>query len=307
MDRFVGPMLELRDPPGVGVRGGPIVRLSAHEHVAYGGVSGPWSDLSRPPLSAARLGQALSDGPVWREVRVVRTTESTNADVAAAARDGVAEGLVVVAEQQTSGRGRLDRAWQSPPRAGVLLSGLLRPQVDPARWPLLSLVAGVAVVEALVGVGGVEAMLRWPNDVTVGAHKLGGILTERIDDAVVVGIGINVSTRADELAVPTATSLALLGGGTDREILVKEVLRAFARWYTRWLDTDGASVAVLPAYRERCETIGQHVDLHLPGGDGVRGIVSGVDDDGRLLLRDDATGAERGWLVGDVTRVREVS
>jgi BirA family transcriptional regulator, biotin operon repressor / biotin---[acetyl-CoA-carboxylase] ligase len=162
------------------------------------------------------------------------------------------------------------------------------------------------VIEAVIGIGGVEAMLKWPNDVTVEGLKLGGILMERIDDAVVVGVGINVSTRADELAVPTATSLALLGGGTDREILVKEVLRAFARWYTRWLDTAGSSAAVLPAYRERCETIGQHVDLQLPGGDAVRGIVSDVDDDGRLLLRDDATGVECGWLVGDVTRVREV-
>src|SRR4051812_11545711 len=99
-------------------------------------MAGEWSDLSRPPLSAARLRRAVEHGSMWREIRLVAQTASTNADAATAAREGAADGLVVVAEQQTAGRGRLDRTWQSPPRAGLLLSVLLRPQVDPARWPL---------------------------------------------------------------------------------------------------------------------------------------------------------------------------
>jgi BirA family biotin operon repressor/biotin-[acetyl-CoA-carboxylase] ligase len=267
----------------------------------------PWSDLSRPPLSAARLRLAFEGRSMWREIRVVQLTASTNADAVLAAREGAADGLVVIAEQQSAGRGRLDRSWQSPARAGVLLSVLLRPPVDPARWPLLSLVAGLATAEGLVSVGDVDARLKWPNDVMVDGLKLGGILAERVDDAVVVGIGINVSTRRDELPVDSATSLALLGGSTDREILLKEVLRALSRRYEAWRDTDGNGTTVMPAYRERCETIGQHVDLHLPGGDVVRGNAVGIDDDGQLVLRDDATGAERAWLVGDVTKVRKVS
>jgi BirA family biotin operon repressor/biotin-[acetyl-CoA-carboxylase] ligase len=270
-------------------------------------MTGKWSDLSRPPLSAARLRRATEHASMWREIRLVSQTESTNADVAAAARDGAADGLVVIAEQQTAGRGRLERAWESPPRAGLLLSVLLRPQVDPARWPLLSLLAGLAAVEALVSVGDVDARLKWPNDVMVDGMKLGGVLAERVEDAVIVGIGLNVSTRADELPVTSATSLAVLGGCTDREILVKEVLRALHRRYAAWRDTGGDSSTVIPAYRERCETIGQVVDLHLPGGELVRGNAVGVDDDGLLVLRSEATGEERAWLVGDVTKVREVS
>jgi BirA family biotin operon repressor/biotin-[acetyl-CoA-carboxylase] ligase len=172
-------------------------------------------------------------------------------------------------------------------------------------WPLIPLLAGLAVVEALVSVGRVEASLKWPNDVMLDDRKLGGILVERVDDAVVVGIGLNVSLRTDELPVGTATSLAIAGGVTDREILLKEVLRALERRYRLWHDTAGDMASVIPAYRERCETIGRHVELQLPGGDVVRGMATAVDDTGRLVVRDDATGALRTWLVGDVTHVRK--
>jgi len=268
-------------------------------------VTSPWSDLDRPPLSAARLNRALDGGPVWREIRVVASTESTNEAVAAVARDGGGEGFVVIAEQQTAGRGRLDREWSSPARAGILMSALLRPQVDVAAWPLIPLLTGLAVVEAVVAVGGVEASLKWPNDVLVDGLKLAGILVERVDDAVVVGVGLNVSTRPEELPVATATSLAILGGATDREIIAKEVLRALARRYAVWHDTGGAAASVIPAYRERCETIGHHVELQLPAEEVVRGVATAVDDSGRLVVRDEATGAERAWLVGDVTHVRK--
>jgi BirA family transcriptional regulator, biotin operon repressor / biotin---[acetyl-CoA-carboxylase] ligase len=211
---------------------------------------------------------------------------------------------VVIAEQQTAGRGRLGRAWESPARAGVLLSVLLRPRVETATWTLLPLLAGLAAVEAVLAVGQVEAALKWPNDVLVEGRKLGGILTERVDDAVVVGIGLNVSSRADELPVETATSLALAAGNTDREILTKELLRALGRRYTVWQDTAGSMESVIPAYRERCETIGHQVQVQLPGGDVVRGTVTGIDDIGRLVLIDDATGVGSSWLVGDVTHVR---
>jgi BirA family transcriptional regulator, biotin operon repressor / biotin---[acetyl-CoA-carboxylase] ligase len=264
-----------------------------------------WSDLERPPLSASRLNRALGGGPVWREIRVLASTGSTNAEVAAAARDGAVEGLVIVAEQQTAGRGRLDRSWASPARAGVLMSALLRPEVPVAAWPLIPLLAGLAVVEAMVSVGQVEATLKWPNDVLVDDKKLGGILVERVDEAVVVGIGLNVSTRVDELPVDTATSLALIGGKTDREIILKEILRALSRRYLAWLDTGGDMSSVIPAYRERCETIGRHVELGLPGGDVVRGVAIGIDDSGRLVVRDEASGTEHAWLVGDVTHVRK--
>jgi BirA family biotin operon repressor/biotin-[acetyl-CoA-carboxylase] ligase len=262
-----------------------------------------WTDLTRPPLSESRLQRRLGDGRVWQQIRVVTSTESTNADVAAEARAGAAEGLVVIAEQQTGGRGRLARSWESPPRAGVYVSVLLRPTPPAASWPLLTLLTGLAVVEAVVGVGRIEARLKWPNDVLVGGQKLAGILAERVDDAVVVGVGVNVSTRPDELPAG-ATSLAIAGGVTDREIIAAELLRSLRRRYEEWRDTDGAAASVLPAYRQMCETIGSDVTVELPGGQVVMGVASGVDDDGRLVVQETASGPPRSFTVGDVTHVR---
>ncbi|HWC34984.1 MAG TPA: biotin--[acetyl-CoA-carboxylase] ligase [Mycobacteriales bacterium] len=264
-----------------------------------------WSDLSRPPLSAERLQRALG-GDLWRQIDVVSETASTNADLADAARAGEPEGLVLVAEQQTGGRGRLDRQWESPPRAGLTFSVLVRPSLEPAQLSLLPLIAGLAAAEALVAVGGVDARLKWPNDVLVGGRKLGGVLVEVAGGAAVIGIGLNVSMREDELPVATATSLLLCGGSTDREPLLKEVLRALGRRYREWRWT-GDSGSVLPAYRERCETIGCDIELELPGGRMVRGNAVGVDDTGRLVVADTETRAERAWLVGDVTHVRKVA
>jgi BirA family biotin operon repressor/biotin-[acetyl-CoA-carboxylase] ligase len=240
---------------------------------------------------------------LWRRVSVVDTTVSTNGDVAEAARAGEPEGYVVVAEQQTGGRGRLDRQWESPPRAGLTFSALLRPEIEPARLSLLPLLAGLATVEALVSVGRVDARLKWPNDVMVGGLKVGGLLVELAGGAAVVGIGLNVSTRREELPAPTATSLLLCGGVTDREPLLKEVLRALARRYRAWLPS-GDPGSVLPAYRERCETIGRDVELELPGGDMVRGIATDVDDAGRLVIDETESGQQRAFLVGDVVHAR---
>jgi BirA family biotin operon repressor/biotin-[acetyl-CoA-carboxylase] ligase len=266
-------------------------------------MSSPWTDLARPPLSGPRLQRRLGDGRVWRDVRLVASTGSTNADVAAEARAGAAEGLVLLAEEQTGGRGRLSRSWLSPPRAGVYVSVLLRPAPGAATWPLLTLLTGLAVVEAVVGVGRVAARLKWPNDVLVDGRKLAGILAERVDDAVVIGIGINVSTRVDELPA-TGTSLAIAGGSTDREIVAAEILRALRRRYDAWGDTDGSGASVLTSYREMCETIGSDVTVELPGGHLVMGVASGVDDAGRLVVRESTDAPPRSFTAGDVTHVR---
>ena len=265
-----------------------------------------WSDLDRPPLSAARLGAVLRDDPLWSSVEVRPSTASTNADVAAAARDGAPEGLVVIAEEQQAGRGRLGRSWQAPPRSSVLMSVLVRPDLPARSLPLIPLLTGVSVVESTRAVGVVSSALKWPNDVLVGGRKLGGILVERLDDAVVIGIGINVTLRAEERPVDTATSLAMEGGVTDREPLVKELLRSFSRRYRAFLAAAGAPDALMPAYRAVCETIGADVRVELPGGRTVTGRAIDVDDGGQLVVEDD-TGATASWSAGDVTHVRRVS
>lgn len=242
-------------------------------------------------------------GPLWRDVRVVPDTESTNADLVAAARAGEPEGLVLIAEAQSRGRGRLGRSWQSPPRAGLLMSMLVRPAVPVSALPLVPLLAGTALVEALRAVAGLDAVLKWPNDVLVAGRKLAGVLIERVDGAVVVGVGLNVSTSASELPVPTATSVALAGGVTDRESIAKEVLRAFARRYLVFCAGGGAATTVLPAYREICDSIGRRVRVDLPGGASSHGVVTEVDDAGMLVVRDD-DGVAHAWSAGDVVHVQ---
>jgi BirA family transcriptional regulator, biotin operon repressor / biotin---[acetyl-CoA-carboxylase] ligase len=270
-------------------------------------VPSPYSDLDRPPLRAEALNRALT-GPeaLWREIRVVPETASTNTDLAAEARAGAAEGLVLVAESQTAGRGRLDRTWTAPPRAGLTFSVLLRPAGVPVpSWGWLPLLAGVAVSAAVGRLAELELRLKWPNDVLVGDRKVAGILAERADGAAVVGMGLNVTTRTAELPVPAATSLALAGAAcTDRDPLLRAVLRELDAQYRRWRGVAGdpGRSGLLPAYRERCATLGRQVRVELPGGGRVEGEATEIDASGRLVVM----GAEGVTAVGagDVVHVR---
>ncbi|MFI5843632.1 biotin--[acetyl-CoA-carboxylase] ligase [Catenuloplanes sp. NPDC051500] len=288
------------------------------------GPGGPYSDLGRPPLNERNLRRALLvPGALWRRLEITAETGSTNADVTAAARDGEPEGLVIVAERQVAGRGRLGRTWESPARAGLSLSVLLRPGTpDEARgWAAvpataygwLPLLTGVALNESVRRVTGLETSLKWPNDllVPVGEDegKTAGILAEGVSGAVVVGVGLNVSLRENELpdrpTGPPATSLVLAGApDADRDSLLKAFLRSLADWYARWRDTTGDPEAsgLRAAYRESCGTIGRRVRVLLPDGAEVSGFVTGVDDDARLLVR--TPGGDRPLAAGDVVHLR---
>lgn len=268
-----------------------------------------YADLTRPPLDAAALSRAVAhDGSLWREVRVEASSGSTNADLAAAARAGAAGGVVLVAEVQTRGRGRLDRDWVSPPQAGLTFSMLLRPPGDipPGRWGWLPLLAGVALADAVRGLAEVGTRLKWPNDLLLGQrrHKAAGVLAEVVDDAVVIGIGLNVSTRSEELPAE-ATSLALEGAAcTDRDPLLRAILREVEAAYRRWCDSVGDAVGsgLLAAYVEACDTLGKDVSVAVPGGPPVRGRAEAIDSAGRLLVR---VGDEvRALAAGDVTHLR---
>ncbi|MEV0131988.1 biotin--[acetyl-CoA-carboxylase] ligase [Dactylosporangium sp. NPDC050688] len=271
----------------------------------YGRPVNIYTDLERPPLRAAALRRALVvPGGFWTDLRVVEETGSTNADVAAAARSGAAEGLVIVAERQTAGRGRLGRQWQSPPRAGLALSVLLRPAVPAARWGWLPLLAGVALAEAVRRVARLDAYLKWPNDLLLqGDRKTAGILAEGVGDgAVVVGIGLNTTLREHELPRPDATSLALAGAASaDRDPLLRALLRGFEEVYGRW--QAGNDAGVREAYLFHCGTIGRRVRVELPGGAALHGVATGVDTDGRLQVTD-PHGAVHTVAAGDVVHVR---
>ncbi|MFI6821831.1 biotin--[acetyl-CoA-carboxylase] ligase [Micromonospora sp. NPDC050187] len=287
----------------------------------------PYTDLDRPPLSAARLRRALVApyGP-WRRLELRAETGSTNADVAEAARAGEPEGLVVVAERQTTGRGRRGRVWQSPPRAGIATSVLLRPgeavpergwsSVSATGYGWLPLLAGVALVEAVSQLAELDARLKWPNDLLLDDAKCAGVLAEAVPggtlaqpSAVVLGVGLNVTLRADELPEnPTglpATSLQLAGAAaTDRDPLLRALLRAIADWYDRWRSAGGDAVAsgLRDAYLAACGTVGRPVRVLLPGGEELTGTATGVDADGQLLV--DTVRGERSLAAGDVLHLR---
>jgi BirA family biotin operon repressor/biotin-[acetyl-CoA-carboxylase] ligase len=271
-----------------------------------------WTDLERPPLDVAALRAALvAPAGDWASLDVVARTGSTNADLLVAARGGAADRSVLVAEQQDAGRGRHARTWTSPARAGLSMSVLLRTTGVPLSvlgW--LPLLAGVAVADAVQRLAEVEVTLKWPNDVLIDGRKLGGILAEVAattpEPAVVVGLGLNVSLRAEELPVPTATSLLLAEAAcTDRDPLLRAVLRELAAREARWRSAGGDPVrsGLIADYRARCSTLGRTVVVTLPEGRALNGEAVDVDDMGRLVVRD-AEGVQHSVSAGDVTHVR---
>ena len=271
---------------------------------------------ARAPLDAAALrSRAVRPDGLWREIEVVDGTGSTNADLLARAQQGEAEGTVLAAEEQRAGRGRMGRTWVSPPYAALTFSLLIRPDVPPARRGWLPLLTGVAVAAAVTRATGVETGLKWPNDLLAADAKLAGILAEAVGDAVVVGIGLNVSTDPAELtrlpaspgrgALP-ATSLRAAGAtAPNREDILLAILEGFERWYRAWQQAGGDPdrSGLRPEYTRLSATIGRTVRAELPGGQALSGPAVGVDSDGRLLVRV-SSGSEVAVAAGDVVHLR---
>jgi BirA family biotin operon repressor/biotin-[acetyl-CoA-carboxylase] ligase len=264
-------------------------------------------------LSETAIRDAVAGG-LWTSVTVVPSTGSTNADLLAA---GGPEGQVLVAEEQTAGRGRMGRTWVSEPGAALTFSVLLRPfgTPAPADWrPLpperagwLPLLAGVAVARGICEASGLPATLKWPNDVLIDGRKLCGILAEQSGDTVVIGIGVNVATRAD--ALPSgpgglrATSLAAEGAEVSREGLLIEILRQFARHYSALrTNPDLSGERLVAEYEALCATLGRIVRVELPAGRTLSGEATGIDADGHLLITD--AGVTTAVSAGDIVHLR---
>ena len=267
-----------------------------------------WSDLDRPALDEQALAGALTrDGGLWRSLEVLERVGSTNAELLARAAAGAEEGTVLVAELQEAGRGRLDRTWTSPPRAGLTVSFLVRPDVPAGRRGWLPLLTGVALAESVGEVTGVRASLKWPNDLlAVDGRKLAGILAEASGGAVVVGTGLNVNTHATELP-DTGTSLSVVTGAPiDRGPVLLAFLRAVERRYRAWVDALGDPVAsgLAADYLAWSSTVGTTVAVTLPDGTTLEGVAQAVDWDGRLVVATDGGTVE--LASGDVRHVRRV-
>ena len=259
-------------------------------------------------------------GTRFADLRAVSETGSTNADVRdllRARRPGDASAtspVVLVADHQTAGRGRLDRSWQAPPGASVLMSiGLPVDQLAPARRSLLTSALALAATDAGAEVGVSDLGIKWPNDLVVSRAgkpplKVGGILAELVTsdagDAVVLGLGLNVNwpELPWDLA-DTATALnQLVGHDVDREDLVVSLLRALDATWLPALDGAAAPDALRAAYRERSATIGRRVRVELPTST-LLGTASSVTDEGALVVTDD-DGVSHTVTVGDVVHLR---
>lgn len=233
---------------------------------------------------------------------------STNVALARLAREGAPHGLVLATDHQTAGRGRLGREWHTPPRVALTFSVLVRPSRGESRhWSWLPLLTGLAVVEAVDEVGGPRCVLKWPNDVLHEGRKLGGLLAEVVETpagpAAVLGVGVNVSTRPDELPVPTATSLAAAGPPPDRAGLLRAVLGRLGALYLRWeAEPERAEGWMAHRYAERCDTLGRRVRAELPGREPLEGVATGLDASGALLVR--TTTGLRAVNAGDVVHLR---
>lgn len=292
--------------------------------------------LDRPPLDLDRLAPLAGPGGAFGRIEVVDTSPSTNADLVAAVRLDPAAWpapAALVAEHQTAGRGRAGRTWETPSRAALTVSVLLRPAVPAASLGWLPLIAGPAVVRSLPDDVRRTSQVKWPNDVVVrvagadadplgtaapnpygpGRRKIAGILAEVVPasgdglPAVVLGIGLNVSQAADELPVPTATSLALAGvRGLDRTALLvrllTEVSSAVGRWEAAGGDVAAAGLDV--EYAAMSATLGVRVRAEVAGGTQVlEGEALRLDPTGALVVRTD-DGEEHAVAAGDVHHLR---
>lgn len=251
----------------------------------------------------ARLGKTKVIG---RDIQVFEQTTSTNDVIEKLARDGVKEGVVVFAESQTKGRGRLGRKWISPARKGLWFSILLRPDLRPQETTQLTVASSTALRRAIQSDTGLQPEIKWPNDILIGGKKVAGILTElsaELDRVkhVILGIGIDVNLNANEFPAElrkTATSLKIeVGEMISRAELAVAILRELDADYLRVCA--GKFAAIADEWEENCATIGRNVTVQI-GDRKIRGHAESLDDDGALLLRSEHGHLER-ITGGDVT------
>jgi BirA family biotin operon repressor/biotin-[acetyl-CoA-carboxylase] ligase len=275
--------------------------IEASPHVGYRLVNDP--DVLHADDLLARLGKTKVIG---RDIRVFEQTTSTNDVVEKLARDGVPEGVVVFAESQTKGRGRLGRHWMSPARKGLWFSVLLRPKLRPLETTQLIVAAATALWRAIHEETGITPEIKWPNDILIRGKKVVGILTElsaELDRVkhVTLGVGVDVNLSASEFPADLrkiATSLRIeTGKPVSRPELATAILRELDREYARI--GDGQFGALADEWEQHCTTIGKNVSIQI-GDRKIRGRAEALDDDGALLLRTEHGHLER-IIGGDVT------
>jgi len=258
-------------------------------------------------LSALEILPLLETHDLGRTVHAFDTLPSTSELAFKLASEGAEHGELVVAEQQTAGRGRRGRTWASPPGKNLYASLVLRPELPPQRAPELTLLAAVAVAEALRGEG-VEASIKWPNDLQAGGKKIGGILTELSAEAdrvhfVVLGMGVNLNAAPSDFPPDVAEVATSVMRGLGRPVNRAAFLARLLRTLERWLDVheEQGFGPIRARWRALSSTLGLEVLVKTDRRE-LRGTAEDIDVDGALLLRT-ADGTER-VLAGDVEQIR---
>ncbi len=242
-------------------------------------------------MDAGRIKSGLNTKVIGREVYVFDEVDSTNTLALSMTEEGASEGTIIVAESQSKGRGRFTRVWFSPAGVNLYLSIILRPSLPLRDISIITLITGVAVVDAIQKSTGVKCILKWPNDIIIDKKKAGGILIEAKGQGnnisyLVVGIGLNVNI--DESALPEelfnkATSIkAKIGKETDRLGLLQGILKEFDDWYDRFL-TEGSYPAI-EAWKRRTDMLGRRVAVNI-GNKVIEGIAEGINADGALIIK----------------------
>jgi BirA family transcriptional regulator, biotin operon repressor / biotin---[acetyl-CoA-carboxylase] ligase len=260
-------------------------------------------DILRP----SDIKTALKTTVIGKNLQLLSEVASTNTLAMEMAADGTPEGTVVIAETQTNGKGRLGRTWVSP-KGNLYLSVVLRPNIPIYKAPLITLTGAVAVASAIRTTCGLEAGIKWPNDILISGKKVSGLLTEMSAEQdrirhIVLGIGVDVNMEMGELPPEirslTTTLAAEAGAKINRTTLLQQVLRDLERWYRMFLNNHAA---VLEEWKKLNMTVGNRITVSGAGED-LDGLAQGVDSDGRLIVRLD-DGTVRTVAAGDVTIVK---
>lgn len=256
-------------------------------------------------LNREELSYDLQTTFMGKEMCTYKSLGSTNQEAKKLALEGLDNGAVIIADEQTAGKGRRGRTWVSPAGTGIWMSILLRPDIQPQNASMLTIVAGLAVCEVIREFTGLKAEIKWPNDIVLGGKKICGLLTEmnsEIDyiNFIVVGIGINVNVESfpEELG-HIATSLLLEGGQSySRKMLVKRILERFERYYLEFLKTEDLR-SIIESYNSHCVNIDRQVRV-ISKHKELQGIVKEVTPKGELIVVDDE-GTEHVIMSGEVS------
>jgi BirA family biotin operon repressor/biotin-[acetyl-CoA-carboxylase] ligase len=259
-------------------------------------------------LRQGDIKRGLGTRVIGKTVRLLSEVASTNTLAMELAANGAPEGTVVIAETQTGGKGRLGRKWISP-KGNLYLSVVLRPKIPMHKAPLITLMGAVASASAIKTTCGLEAGIKWPNDILLSGRKVSGLLTEMSAEQdrirhIVLGIGVDVNMEMGELPPEvrglTTTLAAETGAKINRTVLLQQLLRDLERRYRKFLKNDAD---ILEEWKQLDLTIGNRVTVS-GAGERVEGLAQGVDNEGRLIVRLE-DGTSRTVAAGDVTIIKE--